>query len=133
MSDVIKSAFCQDCNIAIDETTETEGRKPCPSCGSLRRRYEDSFSDSATAGSLVTTKAYKGGLSKRKGLRFESKDGDSFSFDRQRFVELNQLVDHENNRYVKKVVDRKTGEAIRDVDEPLTQHQERGSAKKRDP
>lgn len=133
MSEIKKLSICQDCNTEIDEATENQGRKPRPFCESLRRSFQDSFSDAATVGTLVATKAYKGGLSRSKGLRFESKDGDSFSFDCQRLVELSQLVDHENNRYVKRVFDRKTGEVIREVDEPLAQHTGRGSAKKRNP
>jgi hypothetical protein len=79
------------------------------------------------------TKGYAAGLSKRKGLRFESKDGDSFSISRGRLVKLNQLVDHEAKRYKKKVIDPVTGEVIRDVDEPLSDHKDRGSAKPRGP
>jgi hypothetical protein len=78
-------------------------------------------------------KGYTGGVSKRKGLRFESKDGDSFSVALGRFVQLNQVVDHEAGRYLKKVVDPVTGEILREVDEPLADHQNRGSAKPRDP
>ena len=84
-------------------------------------------------GTLMHTKAYAPGLSKRKGLKFESKDGDSLSIALGRFVELHQLVDHETNRYVKEVVDTATGDVLRNVDEPLTEHQNRGSAKRREP
>lgn len=87
----------------------------------------------ATAGSIMNAKGYTGGMSKRKGLRFESIDGDSFSVALGRFVKLNQLVDHEAHRNVKKVVDPLTSEVLREVDEPLSKHQNRGSAKPRDP
>ena len=127
-------AFCHDCKSIIDEALEaTQGRQPCPSCGSLKRRYEESLTSGVTVGALMHTKGYAGGLSKRKGLRFESKDGDSFSVALGRFVKLNQLVDHEEKRYIKKIVDPLTGEVLREVDEPLPDHQNRGSAKPRDP
>lgn len=79
------------------------------------------------------TKGYAGGLSRKKGLRFESKDGDSFCADLERFVNFNQLVDHDAGRYVKKIVDPVTGNILREVDEPLPDHKNRGSAKPRDP
>lgn len=127
-------AFCQDCNSTINEVQETiEGRQPCAVCGSLKRRYDESVSSGMVVGALMHTKGYAGGLSKTKGLRFESKDGDSFSVTLGRFVKFNQLVDHGADRYVKKVVDPVTGEILREVDEPLPEHRGRGSAKKRDP
>ena len=46
---------------------------------------------------------------------------------------LEQTVDRENNRYRKRVVDSQTGEILRDVDHPLTDHQGYGSAKKKAP
>jgi len=126
--------FCQDCKSTIDEALEAlQGRQPCPNCGSLKRTYEMSLTSGFAVGTLMHTKGYTGGMSKRKGLRFESKDGDSFSVALCRFVKLNQLVDHEAGRYVKKVVDPLTGEVLREVDEPLPDHQNRGSAKPRDP
>ena len=44
---------------------------------------------------------------------------------------LPQVVDRINNRYRKLVIDPQTGEKLRDVDEPLSDHQGYGSAKKR--
>lgn len=80
----------------------------------------------------MALKDYAAGKSRKKGLRKESKDGASFSYDRKRFMQLNQLVDHETKRYVKTVIDPKTGEVIRHIDEPLQDHTGRGSAKDRD-
>ena len=128
------TAFCQDCKCIIEEVMEaSQRREPCPNCGSLKRTYEESLTSRATAGSIMNAKGYTGGMSKRKGLRFESIDGDSFSVALGRFVKLNQLVDHEAHRNVKKVVDPLTSEVLREVDEPLSKHQNRGSAKPRDP
>ncbi len=80
----------------------------------------------------MKTKAFAAGLSRKKGLRFETTDGDSYSVSLKRLVKVSQLVDHDNGRYVKKVVDPVTGDTLRDVDKPLSDHQGRGSAKQRD-
>jgi tRNA U54 and U55 pseudouridine synthase Pus10 len=127
------AAHCKDCNSTIDEAKEaTLGRLPCPVCGSLARKFEEAILETMTLGTDMQTKAFTAGLSRRKGLRFESKDGDSFSVSLGRFVKRYQLVNHEAKRYVKKVVDPLTGEVLRDVDEPLPDHQNRGSARERD-
>lgn len=128
------SAFCQDCNEAIDEAMGAAcGRKPCPSCGSLKRTYPVSITEPIAIGSLIHIKGFAAGVSKRKGLKFELKDGDSYSGALKRFVELHQLVDHEAKRYVKRVIDPVAGDVLRNVDEPLPQHRNRGSATPRDP
>lgn len=57
--------------------------------------------------------------------------GADWSHSLQRFVEKIRILDRDNNRYVEKVVDPETGEVLRDVEEPLSEHQGRGSAKPR--
>lgn len=46
-----------------------------------------------------------------------------------RWSHVEQHIDRLNNRYRKIVVDEDTGEVLRDVDEPLSVHTGRGSAK----
>ena len=124
---------CQSCGRPIDEAEERETpRKPCPRCGCTKQSSNLDCADAMVAADLLAVKDYAAGKSRKKGLRKESKDGASFSQDRQRFMQLHQLVDHESKRYVKTVTDPKTGEVIRHVDEPLPDHTGRGSAKDRD-
>lgn len=126
--------FCQNCNNVINEDLEVTGqRQPCPYCGTTKRRHDEEITENLAAGAIMHTKGYAGGLSRKKGLRFESKDGDSFSFDLGRFVHFNQLVDHDADRFVKIIVDPVTGDVLREVDEPLPDHENRGSAKPRGP
>jgi hypothetical protein len=123
--------FCLDCNFEIDEAKEKAGgRQACPLCGSLKRRYEESLCEILAIGALIQTKGYAGRLSRKKGLRFESKDGNSYSVSLDRFVRFNQLVDHEAKRYIKKVIDPVTGQTLREINEPLPDHRDRGSATK---
>ena len=125
--------FCQNCKSLINESKDREDqRQPCPVCGSVKRYSDESVTSELTPGAIVHTKGYAGGMSRKKGLLFESKDGDSYSVSLGRFVKVNQLVDHKEDRYKKKVVDPVTSKVLRDVDEPLTDHQERGSAKRHD-
>lgn len=125
--------FCQNCNYQIKNVNDqTIMRCPCPNCGSFKRCYQETVNEALTCGEIIKIKAYVGGLSKRKGRRFECIQGSSLSIDRGRFMFVFQLVDYENNRYIKKVIDPKTGEIIRNEDKLLSDHRDHGSAKKRD-
>lgn len=127
------SAFCQNCNSTIDEAYEdANGRQPCPVCGSMKRTFGREGEDKLALGALMRTKGYAAGMSKRKGLLFESVDGDSYSFDLKRLVELHQLMDHRAKWYKKTVVDPVTGNVLYECDEARAEHQWRGDAKKRE-
>jgi len=102
--------FCCDCGAQVDEKLEAiEGRQPCAAYGSTKRRVYESLADGFLMGADMHTKGYAGSVSRKKRLKFESKDGDSMSTARGRFMKRHQLVDKENNRYVKKVIDPSTG------------------------
>jgi hypothetical protein len=44
-------------------------------------------------------------------------------------MKLRRIIDRRNNRYQELVVDPQTGETVREVDEPLSEHRGHGSAK----
>ena len=126
--------FCTTCKNIINEANDADGQKAaCPNCGSFSRRYEDDLESSGAAGAMMHTKGYAAGKSRTKGLLFESKDGDSFSYSLNRFVRFHQLFDHVNKWVTKSVVDPATGDALREVDHAMEEHRDRGSAKKSDP
>ena len=59
----------------------------------------------------------------------EHRNGADWSHALQRFVYKVRILDRDNDRYVEKVVDPETGDVLRDVEEPLSEHQGRGSAR----
>jgi hypothetical protein len=61
----------------------------------------------------------------------EQKIGDSYSWARDRWMDLVRVIDRRNDRYRESVVDQVTGEVVREVDEPLSEHTGRGSARQR--
>jgi hypothetical protein len=89
--------------------------------------------DRAHVADSITARAYTGGTSKRKGFLWELVSGHSLSVALGRFVEKMRLVDRKDDRYKERVVDPVTGEVLRDVDEPLSEHRGQGSAKRGDP
>jgi hypothetical protein len=59
----------------------------------------------------------------------EGKVGSSLNRDTGEWLGLEQVVDRENNRYKKKLINPKTGKVLRDDDGRLTDHQGFGNAK----
>lgn len=53
---------------------------------------------------------------------FQSKQGDDLYRKTGRWSLVWQVVDRLRNRYKKLVIDKETGEILKDVDEPLTDH-----------
>jgi len=56
--------------------------------------------------------------------------GFDWSFKYEKFVKFQRIIDKENDRYFKRIVDPDTGEVIADVDKRLSEHQGHGSAKR---
>lgn len=85
------------------------------------------------AGVMTATKETIPGHSKKKGRVKETKQGNDWSHSLNRFVDVYQEVNLYENVYRKVVIDPKTGETLRNVEEPLSEHRDRGSAKPRKP
>jgi hypothetical protein len=120
---------CGQCGESLDESSSlpSESRQPCPNCGSLTRRFGVALSATLTMKSELRLKAKSPG---EKKPFMEQKIGDSYSWARDRWMDFVMVIDRRNDRYRKRVVDPETGEVLRDVDEPLTEHTGRGSARK---
>lgn len=67
--------------------------------------------------------------SRKKGLMFELKLGDSWHVTERKWYVIRQLVDHFHKRYHKRIVDPATGAVVRDDYKLLHAHQGHGSAK----
>jgi hypothetical protein len=119
---------CGACGAAIDELGSTlpSERKPCPSCGSLARVFGASIEEA------VTLREKWGLKHKRPGHKkpiYESISGDDLHRNSGEWNNLTREIDRENNRYKEIIVNPNTGEVLRHVDEPLSEHTGRGSAK----
>lgn len=120
---------CLDCStLALADTGFLlEERIPCSHCGSLQRRYPQ-FASYATSGGvgikMVTDDRTPSG---RKTC--EEYIGPSFSRALKRLVLRHMLVDRSLDWYREVVVDPESGEVLRVCSEPLSKHQNRGSAR----
>jgi hypothetical protein len=80
----------------------------------------------------VTVRSKIGLKQKRPGYKqpiYESVSGDDLHRATGQWNELTREIDRENDRYRERIVNPQSGEVIRHVDEPLTNHTGRGSAK----
>lgn len=82
----------------------------------------------AESGRLAAKGLSRLGPRKRGKHRQEIVRGQEYSHTGQ-LVHKVRIIDRENNKYKELVSDADTGEIIRDVEQPLTDHTEHGSAK----
>lgn len=121
---------CTDCGATLDERPDTPitERLPCPSCGSKRQSFRKELSDDIGFHSGLR---YKGRHGESEQPFVEGKAGDDLHRDSDEWNTRDMQIDHENEVYHERIVNPRTGEVIKDVTEPLTQHQGHGSAKNR--
>ena len=101
--------------------------KPTPS----RAPIVETVHDGLKVGSSVRAVAYAAGKSRKKGRRWEIWSGDVISRALGRLVKKDRLIDPEADFYRETVVDPATGDALHHDEGRLSDHQGRGSAKKR--
>lgn len=113
---------CRNCG----KPTPPSDKIPCPHCG-FTPSLNISRSDEIGVGhETVKIRRKKDG---EKEFLNETIAGDDFFHDKQEWVKKERSIDWENNWYKERIINLKSGEVIRNVNEPLTSHQNRGSAK----
>lgn len=130
MDAIVGNTQCGNCRAFIDESPSLEPsrRMPCPKCGSLARYREIGLAAKSEGMPSLRLKQKRWGFKKPlveivSEWSLHRKTG-LWSF-------LFRRIDRAANRYVERISDRETGVISRYVDEPLTDHVGRGSAKKR--
>jgi hypothetical protein len=102
-------------------------RAPCPQCGSTGRAYEDA--------GAVTVRIRAWGRERHTRLGYMRPIGEGVSgmpsVHRKtgRLSVIDRNIDRLGDRYQERIVDAETGEVIREVDEPLSEHRGRGDAR----
>src|SRR3954463_11903360 len=97
-----------------------------PQQGSVARTVDVALSGCVSLHSQLSIKARRGG----RGRAFiEQKVGDDLHHATGKWNHLTRVVDREANAYHEVIVDLETGAVIREVHEPLSEHQGHGSAK----
>src|SRR5690242_925486 len=71
----VGDVYCGSCRSELTEPINAERRRPCPDCGALTRFYPVQLIDTLQAGDSIGAKAYAGGMSKRKGFKWDTFSG----------------------------------------------------------
>lgn len=121
---------CADCLAVLDgeQNIPVEQRKPCRNCGSTARVFEVEIAETVTVREALGMKA-RHGIGGRPF--YETKSGADLHRATGRWMQRDLVIDRENDRYVERVVDPETGEIVHVCEEPLSEHQGHGTAKKK--
>lgn len=117
MTDVLSHYNCSQCHTLLEEN-----EKMCVSCGSIIRSISIQIIEEIKISDSLELKKFTQGL---RDFVVHMKQGWFPSVDTCKHpegVDLTQTVDRENNLYIKKVIDKKTGITVKDLEEPLTSH-----------
>jgi hypothetical protein len=126
------AVHCGACGIVLDEKTNmpAEQRQRCSKCGSLTRRINVTCSDTLTLHSKLNLKARHAG--ERRPF-MDQTVGDDLHRKSGRWMKLYRLFDRrkEPRWYHEQIIDPETGEVVHECSEPLVDHTDHGSAKRR--
>jgi hypothetical protein len=116
---------CANCSAEVSARGDTpEQRMPCEKCGSTKRNYHVSISESVVARDGVGVKAKRAG---EKRPYIEDMAVPDYSRSLEKLVHRERVIDRDNDRYFEKISDYESGEVIHHCEEPLSQHQGHGN------
>lgn len=123
-------ARCLDCGrpLPSDAARKAPG-DPCPDCGSIARTFDVGIAETITAHDFLDAKHKDPGRRSKDKLRTHIISGREQSIATGRWMDKERVIDKNNDYYRERIADAETGEVVRDVEEPLSQHLNRGSAK----
>lgn len=125
MDKVIEQSKCKKCNAVLFEPRGSD-RTPCPACGETVRIFDEQIQETLVLHDHMRMKGKHGG----KGRPFfDAQVGANFYFKDQEWHHLERIIDRDKDLYIEIITNPKTGEVIRKVEKPLSQHQGHGSAK----
>ena|SRR3989344_402113 len=117
MTEVSTSCKCKNCFRSL-----TEDQSFCSYCGSSNRDIHINVFEEIKVRDSFGLKKFTQGI---KDFVIHLKQGWFHSGDIKKHpdgVQLTQLVDRESNLYKKKVIDEKSGQIVKDLEEPLDKH-----------
>lgn len=134
MSDDPVESFCVKCGHQTNDVGTGIPRGPCPICGETARKatvlvsVTASFSTGTIIKGFSQIKRPKKSGKARKPF-FEERNLNELYRKTGRMSRVYRVLDYLKNWYYEKITDRESGEVIREVAEPLSEHRNRGSAK----
>lgn len=127
VSDASTTLLCGECGAdlpASEVVGPPESRTPCSSCGSLARQVSVLLHETVAPRDGVGYKAKHVG--DRKSFR-EALDYPETQRSTGALTRHERLIDRQNDRYFKRVVEEGTGRVLHETDHPLSEHRGHGS------
>lgn len=123
--------YCARCGENLDESYNIKPHKKCPNCGSVDQNLFLTEDDSIKIHNGVEGKIKNSNYSSKKNPRVAFFQGDDQRKSDGKWMEKEKLLDKDNDEYKEIVIDPETGDVIHHCEQPLSDHQGHGSAKKR--
>lgn len=120
---------CAKCDAHLFEPSGVPAT-PCPVCGCVARSIPLRLDDGIRFNDGHRIKAYRADSSK---FFLDARSGPSYYRVGAEWHHVMRVIDRENDRYTEKVRVLSTGEIIREIDESLSQHTNRGGSKNQAP
>ncbi|PIR12942.1 zinc ribbon domain-containing protein [Candidatus Falkowbacteria bacterium CG11_big_fil_rev_8_21_14_0_20_39_10] len=115
----MEKILCKNCGIELSVRDNT-----CPKCGSSEKAITLNLRDSIELHSSVGGKVRDW----QRKLKYHFEIGENFFRKTKQWNYLERIIDWTNNFY-KELIKNKDGKIIKDIEEPLSQHQGHGFAK----
>jgi len=120
--------FCALCGVELDDNTSVLSgrRKPCPMCGSKRRKFGIVRRGTMSFKKKLRTK----GRHSKGGRPFiEQVSDDNLRRKSGEWMKLSRVMDRDNDIYHEVIIDPRTDQIICKCEEPISKHRGYGSAK----
>jgi hypothetical protein len=121
--------YCDHCGAEIEESAELPPlgeHPPCPECRSHERFFRWTGENAGFITMRTTVRRDPG----QRRSPVEELGGDVYSHSLGRMVRIQRIIDRRRDLYYERVFDPETREVLREIEEPLSQHTGRGSAKR---
>ena len=130
MDNVTSNSSCNECGAAITEPAGTlpENRQPCSVCGSTKRAFEINVHDTVTAHPFMKLQDREAG---KKKWRSQIQSGHDYHHATGTWSYLERVIDRGKDWYHEFITSLDGKLIHREVDEPLSKHLGRGSARKK--
>jgi hypothetical protein len=122
--------FCEACRLYRAESYGDTELGPCPKCGAdITVWYPAGQEFRLLVGGIELRSVRRGRTRRHWEAKSQSKH-EVYTLDGKTYW-IERTIDRIAHEYHERIVDPETGQVVREVHEPLTEHHDRGSARKR--
>lgn len=121
------NAECKECGFGFQYNPPE--KIICPQCGSNKIMLNLCFIEVDAEGEVIIRKIKDDRFPSKRKMRKQWTSGDDQRKTDGKWMNKEQFIDRDNDKYKETIVDPKTNELVYHCEEPLSKHIDRGSAK----